>query len=185
MRIQNDPQTITTNTTNFKSIRSIKLKGLYKNAPELGKELIDTFQNNPKAMDFCKKYDVDIIFKAEEKKWNNVKSSIQIFYDSPYLSKVTNFFKALTGNRDNITIKTLSTSRNLQRSLMDSTDTLKEDMLPQPEGSGYLDDKISSAEEKISKILTKQSNEAKEVEINKKAQQKLDDSIQNLIKNTK
>ncbi len=37
----------------FAGIRQVKCSGLYKKYPELGKEMVDTFKDNPKVMDFC------------------------------------------------------------------------------------------------------------------------------------
>ena len=43
---------------NFTAIKSIQCQGLYTKAPEYGKELLEAFNKNPVAMDFCKKYDL-------------------------------------------------------------------------------------------------------------------------------
>ena len=71
------------NSTNFKAIKSIKCEGLYKKFPEEGKKLIQTFKENAKVMEFCRKYDVDIVFNASEKNMNCVQSILSIFYKIP------------------------------------------------------------------------------------------------------
>ena len=57
---------------NFTAIKSVKCDGLYKKYPELANELIEALKQNPKAMEFCKKYDVDIIFYAIKQYQNSV-----------------------------------------------------------------------------------------------------------------
>lgn len=49
---------------NFTSIKSVKCEGLYKKTPELATDVVEAFKANPKAMEFCRKYDVDIVFYA-------------------------------------------------------------------------------------------------------------------------
>ena len=49
---------------NFTAIKSVKCDGLYKKYPELANELVTAFKKNPTAMEFCKKYDVDVVFYA-------------------------------------------------------------------------------------------------------------------------
>ena len=64
MQVQNNLQ-IPNTVPNFKAIKSIKSAGLYKNQPRLVQGLVETFQTNKTAMDFCKKYDVDIATIAD------------------------------------------------------------------------------------------------------------------------
>ena len=60
MQVQNDCSVGNYNTS-FKRIRSIKCAGLYKKQPQYANKLIEAFKQNEKAMEFCKKYDVDIL----------------------------------------------------------------------------------------------------------------------------
>ena len=88
--------------TSFTGIKSIQYRGLYKKAPELSKDLVEAFKQNPKAMDFCKKYDVDIVFYAVKETVDFIKSSIHIFYENPTNSKFRKFINMLNGKKDSI-----------------------------------------------------------------------------------
>ena len=86
MQVQNNPQI--TSTPNFKAIKSIKSTGLYKKQPRLVQGLVDTFQTNKTAMDFCKKYDVDIVFHACKDIMHSVKSTVAIFFKNPAINTI-------------------------------------------------------------------------------------------------
>ena len=98
MQINNINQSY--NNTNFQAIKSVKCRGLYEKYPELGQQLVDAFQKCKEAMDFCKKYDSDIVFYAKKDGIDTVESSIHIFYDNPALSKLKKFFKFLNSSED-------------------------------------------------------------------------------------
>lgn len=189
MRIQNDPQTIATNTTSFKSIKSIKLKGQYKNnAPELGQKLIDTFKKNPKAMDFCKKHDVNIVFNAhvndgEYPIFPGVESSLYIFYDNPAVNKVKQFFKSLSLNGGDDKIFLFAWG-GITDNLNTVTQALIKQILPNQPGIGNLDFQIELAEKKIDEDMAKKLNKKELKKESKETRQKLEDTIQDLIKSS-
>ena len=93
MNIVNSNYTQNNNRYNqsFTSIKNVKCKGLYAKYPELGKELVDTFKNNSKVMEFCKKYDVDVIFHAMKHGSDSVESAVGILYDNGAKSKFKQF----------------------------------------------------------------------------------------------
>ena len=82
------------NQPNFTAIKSLKMEGLYKKYPELGKQLVDTFQSSPRAMEFCKKYDeshysgfqkfIDMGVGSEELKGNQELAALWIKYCDSY-----------------------------------------------------------------------------------------------------
>lgn len=183
------------NTPAFGSIKSIKCEGLYKKYPKMGRELIDTLQKNQTAMDFFKKYDVDIVFHAFKQGTAMVESSINIFYDNIAKSKFQKLLNALNGSKDNIQIHGFGNDYEIPKSLKASSDNLKKAILPEPEGNGVLVSHIKMAEEGIQKILDQKAEKLnkKQAKINMKnaAEQKqnlekklLNDSIQNMIDNT-
>ena len=117
-------------TPKFTSIRSIKCKGLYKKAPEEAQKLIDAFEKNDFAMDFCKnKYDVKIVFDATKKKDKRISSSInssmKILVYNPTTSILKKFWQTITRSRTKVTI-----CRKRYSSLEDSTYALAESILP-------------------------------------------------------
>ncbi len=87
----------------FQAIKNVRVLGLYNKYPEFGKDLVDTFALNSKAMDFCKKYDVNIIFDAV-KSFNSVDASVHIFYDNIAKSKFRKIMDFLTSNEDKISL---------------------------------------------------------------------------------
>ena len=137
---------------NFTSIKSIQCQGLYKKAPEYGKELLEAFNKNPVAMDFCKKYDVSLIFHAD-KDMSNIKSSLVMFYENPSISKISKFIKKLFGSGDDV-IHISSWNHNLKN----STSELVERILPEQAGSnkaqnGLLSSHIQLADKKMQQII--------------------------------
>ena len=182
---------------NFQAIKSVKCRGLYEKYPELGKELVDTFQKCKEAMDFCKKYDSDIVFYAKKDGIDTVESSIHIFYDNPALSKLKKFFKFLNSSEDRVEISAWGNNYDLTKSLQGATESLKSCILPwsqesNPQGGmlashiRYTEENIESAlAEKAEKIVKRNSSiETKntmktDLESNKS---KLNSAIQDLIK---
>lgn len=162
MQIYNNPQIPTqTNPPAFKAIKSVKLEGLYKKFPEQGKELVSVFGENPVAMEFCKKYDVDIVFNAIKDLQNTVSNNLHIFFNNPSKRK----FLGLFGNtRDNISISSYGNQINIEESLKASCKELKKFMSKETSGivnSGMLDSHIQLKEKEIEEVLqeklTKQS----------------------------
>lgn len=138
---------------NFTAIKSIDCQGLYKKAPEYGKELLEAFKKNPVAMDFCKKYDVSIIFHAAKEVANNVKSTIVIFYDNPAVNKFSKIMNKIFGNTDDaINIS------GWNHDLKSSTAELVERILPEAAQTnkaqnGLLSSHIKFADEKMQQII--------------------------------
>ena len=158
-------------STNFKAIKSIKCEGLYKKFPEEGKKLIQTFKENAKAMDFCKKYDVDIVFFAQEKAMNCVDSSINIHYKDPTKGFFKRLSDAICGNEDLIRVFGFGNKYNIKDSIHESTMELNE-MITAQYGqynkSGLLNIHIKNAEKNIeANLLEKAKKQAKTEEINK------------------
>ena len=50
--VNNHLQNFNAYNQSFTGIKKVKCLGLYEKYPDLGKELVDTFKNNSKAMDF-------------------------------------------------------------------------------------------------------------------------------------
>ena len=168
----------------FTSIKSIKCEGLYKKYPGLANELVTSFQKNPKAMEFCKKYDVDIVFHAIKQMQDSVESSINIFFDNLSKSKARKFFDKLTGNSDDkIVIHAWGNKYSLSQSIEESTKDLKNKILPEKKVGdsfvgGLLDSHIEMAEEKIQNVLNRKSKNVLEKEMqstmSKSAKEQLD-----------
>lgn len=192
MRIQSDSAQIpTTKTPNFKAIKSVRCEGLYKKYPEYGQELVETFKQNPKAMEFCKEYDVDIVFHAFKRAVSSVESSIRILFKNPAKKS----FLGILGNaRDEIALHGFGNRYDEKLSLRQSTANLKNYIAENVPGktSGVLNSHIESKEEEIKKALDKKAaklakkQEKAEIKNNSKNKmiadtEKLQDSIQDLI----
>ena len=117
------------NSTNFKAIKSVRCEGLLKKFPEEGKKLIQTFKENTKAMDFCRKYDVDIVFYAQEKAMNSVDSSINIHYKDPTKGFFKRLSDAICGKEDLVRVFGFGNKFNVKDSLLASTRELNEMMM--------------------------------------------------------
>ncbi len=180
----------------FTSIKSITTSGLYKKFPEYGKELVDAFRKNPEVIQFCKKYDVDIVFDAF-KGTSMIESSMHILYDNLAKSKVRRFFDRLCGNRDKVSLHSWGNSFDVKLSIKKSTSDLVEMILPEGAGvqksrNGLLNSHLRSADksiqdildERAQKSLAQKSKKAEKVHAedcfvaNEKA---LDDSIKDLM----
>lgn len=179
----------------FGAIKSIRCEGLYKKYPNMCQELVEALQKNQTAMDFFKKYDVNIVFDAFKHGIAAVDSSINIIYDNIAKSKFRKFFDSLNGSKDTIRLEGFGQTPELLKSIKASTDALKKTILPEPEGNGVLGSHIEIAEKNIQNILNRKAEKynTKQAKLNAKesAEQKqvfekklLDDSIQNLIDNT-
>ena len=197
MQVQNNTYTLGTKcNANFKSIKRIDYSGLYRKHPEYCKELIDAFKSNPIAMDFCKKYDVNIIFNAE-KSMNNVESAIRILYDNPAISKFQKFLRFFNPSEDVVKISAWGGWDNLKESTRNLIDMILPESAGTNKGSnGLLNSHIEFAEKEIQGILDKKNAKKAEAlkrkqdklaqqEIIKNASMDLDKSIQDLINSTK
>ena len=194
MQIRNNPQIPTQTTSpNFKAIKTIKCEGLYKKHPDLAKNLVDTFKENPKAMDFCKKYDVDIVFNACKKGISWVESSLHVLFDNPAKSKFLGF---IGSKRDKVSLTGFGNSYSYEASLKQSTQHLFEYICKYNPNiknrTGVLDSHIKLKEEEIQKALNEKEQKilAKESRLNAKQTENynrkenkaaLDNSIEDLI----
>ncbi len=193
MQIYNNPQVPPVVTSpNFKAIKSVKCEGLYKEFPRYGKDLVDTFKKNPTAMEFCRKYDVDLVFHACKDMMNSVRSTILLIFENPTKSKFLGFL----GNRkDKIELSGYGNAYNYDASLKASTNTLIDYMLDSTEGkpvTGLLDSHIKLKEKEINDILLKKELNAKDKQQikgedlpNAWLKEDLDKSINDLIERSK
>lgn len=189
MQVQNNPQMAS--ATSFKAIKSVKCEGLYKKFPEEGKKLVDAFKNNSKAMDFCKKYDVNVVFYAVKEQFESVASSLHIFFKNPAKKKFLGF---LGSQQDKIELSGYGNAYEVKKSLVNSTQHLVDYMLESTPGksvSGLLNQHLKLKEEEIQKVLNKPkleegSNIYTYAEAHRKwKKQELDNSIKDLIEHSK
>ena len=168
MQITNSNYTPQNNRYNqsFTSIKSVKCEGLYRKYPELGRELVDTFKENPKVMDFCKKYDVDVVFYAVKYGIDGVKSSVNVFYDNVAKSKIKKFFDFFSNSEDKVVIHGWGNEYDLHKSLDEATMNLKAAISPENVRSkrptGLLESHMESARESMEEILAKKAKAAQD-----------------------
>lgn len=193
MQIYNNPQVLPVVTSpNFKAIKSVKCEGLYKEFPRYGKDLVDTFKKNPTAMEFCRKYDVDLVFHACKDMMNSVRSTILLIFKNPAKSKFLGF---LGSRKDKIELSGYGNAYNYGSSLEASTEQLMDYMLDSTNGkpvSGLLDSHIKLKEKEINDILLKKELNAKDKQQIKGGdlsirwlEEDLDRSINDLIERSK
>ena len=111
-------------------------------------------------MEFCKKYDVNIVFYACKEAMDSVKSSIHLFFENPTKTK----FLGIFGNQqDKIEISGYGNRYNLAESLTESTAELKRHIVDEiiGETTGVLNGQIRYKEEEIQKILNDKTPNAK------------------------
>ena len=115
-------------------------------------------------MEFCKKYDVNIIFQATKDSMNAVRSSVCVFYDNVAKGKLKRFIDFLSDEKDNINLSSFANKYNVEAALKESTISLIEMITPvNPNGSikiynGLLDSHLRYAEERMQKILDKRAS---------------------------
>ena len=113
-------------TPNFKAIKSIECKGLYKKYSHYSKDLYTSLQKNVAAMDFCKKYDVDIVFDAKQKVFGGgydyVISSVQMLFNRPVKKRFLGFWKT---QKDEIKIASYYQDFDIKNALENATRKLK------------------------------------------------------------
>lgn len=182
---------------NFTSIRSIKCEGLYKKYPELAENLIEAFGKNKDAVEFCKKYDVNIVFYAVKSINDSVRSSLHIMYDNISKSKMRKFFdKLFDRTEDRISLGAHGCEYVLSKSIESSTADLVEKIGPERYVNGkfvggFLSSHLKFADSEMQKVLNekaakslaqKNKKAAAEVaEVNlKKAKENLKNSVDNL-----
>lgn len=170
----------------FTGIKQVKCAGLYNKYPELGKELVDTFKNNAKAMEFCKKYDVSIIFHAVKENLDSAKASICIFYDNIAKSKFKKFLDSLNNSEDKVVIYSWGNKYNINESLLEATEGLKGAISKENPTAKYptglLDAHLDIADRKIQKAITRK-NEAKQKKLDKIMKDKNTTLMRNTNKN--
>ncbi|MBE7710535.1 MAG: hypothetical protein E7Z92_00180 [Cyanobacteria bacterium SIG31] len=180
-----------TTSPNFKAIKSVRCEGLYKKFPEQGKILVDTFKNNKTAMEFCKKYDVKLVFHACEEAMHSVKSSILIFLENPTKGW---FSRLINGKYDKIDLAGYGNKYEVGKSLEESTKRLVDYMLESTNGkpvSGLLNQHLKLKNDEIQKVIGKPefssgSNAFTYTEAVKQwRRQDLQDSIKDLIEQSK
>lgn len=200
MNIQNNRNIY--NQPNFTSIKSLQCRGLYKKYPELGKELVETLKENPKAMDFCKKYDVDIVFYAANIGMKKNLSSIHIFYDNVAKSKFKKFIGFLNNTKDKVELVMYGSKYQVEESLKESTKYLKRAIHASIGGKhggeygGMLDIHLEYAHKRMQDELAKKVAEAEAKKVKRllkvnaqtkvlQDKQELDESIRKLIEDSK
>lgn len=145
----------------FTSIKSVRCEGLYRKYPELGKELVETFKENPKVMDFCKKYNVDVVFHAVKHGIDGVESSVNVFYENVAKSKIKKFFDFFSNSEDKVVIHTWGNEFDLYKSLNEATENLKAAMSPENvrsrRSTGLLESHMQTAREIMEEILSKKA----------------------------
>lgn len=200
MQVNNNNLSMKSNT-NFTAIKSINCRGLYNKYPQLANELVDTFKLSPKAMDFCKKYDVDIVFYAVKKEISAVESSIHIFYKNIAKSKFKRFFDSINCREDKVSLSQYTDEYNIDESIKASTNYLKECIMPKGTQAnnyhnGMLDIHLTSTDNEIQKVLAKKEQLAmkKNIKLESKIKAKdkfnddnikLNSSIKDLIDKSK
>lgn len=197
MQIYNNPSISYQTNPNFQAIKTVKCEGLYRKSPELGKELVQTFKTNPKVMDFCRKFDVDVVFYACKKAMSAVESSIHIFFENPAKKLFLGF---LGRKRDEISLTAYEDKYSIEDSLKASTDLLKayisEEHAVPNKPCGLLDSHIGYKQDEIQKFFEERDAKYKakldkdyaktlEVTKTKNETEELNDSIQDLINSSK
>lgn len=87
------------NNTNFGALKSIKFSRKLSKDPVAQEKLLDAFQLNTSLKNFCKNFDVDIIFDAFENGCNGGESRMAVIYrdkaDQPksFLKRIIDSFK--------------------------------------------------------------------------------------------
>ncbi len=129
MQIHNNPQ-IQQTTPNFKAIKTVKYKGLYKKFPEFREGVMDAFQKNSTAMDFCNKYDIEIIFNAvDDASVSGIMNYLRIKFINPKKRKSFGLIKKAT---DTIKLQSYASSlfyNDTKEGLSKSIEILKDHIL--------------------------------------------------------
>lgn len=191
MKVNNNMQMQSVSKPSFKAIKSVKCEGLYKKFPAEGKRLIDTFKNNSKAMEFCKKYDVNVVFYACKGMMESVESSLQIYFKNPARSWVS---KLIDGKQDKIELHGYGNAYDTKQSLVESAENLVNYMEESTSGkpvSGLLEQHLKLKDEEMQKVLCKlqlkkRSNILVQAEaVKQHEKQELENSIKDLIEQSK
>jgi hypothetical protein len=160
----------TRNNPNFTAIKSIKCEGLYQKRADLCADILGALKQNPDAMNFCKKYDVNIVMRAVNETNNGIRSGICIFFDNIAKGKAKKFIQKLTNNEDRVKITSYKFDYSTDRGLEEGTKDLVNYMLPPTKDnklSGILSSHIKLTEDSIQAELAKKAEKA-----NKKSKDK-------------
>lgn len=181
MKIQNSSNI---NSPSFGVIRDVRYLGLYKKNKNLAKKVFQELNMNPKAMEFCQKYDVNITLNAQKTNnlYDEVESYFAISYDDPTRSLFGKFFDFLFGKQKAIKINSYGYDIYPDEALVDCTKNMinnianKESPNYNKLSTGILDYHIDIAEEEIQAKLNKKTEKLnkKKSEIESKQNQKIE-----------
>lgn len=87
------------NNTNFGALKSLKFIGEFKKSPIAQEKILNAFEASSSLQKFCKKFDVDVVFRAFKDERNNMQSAMAVFYkkisdgSETFMQKIKNAFK--------------------------------------------------------------------------------------------
>lgn len=87
------------NNTNFGALKSLKFIGEFKKSPIAQEKILNAFEASSSLQKFCKKFDVNIVFRAFKDERNNMQSAMAVFYkeiadgSKTFMQKIKNAFK--------------------------------------------------------------------------------------------
>lgn len=182
MQIRNNTVNPVANSTNFKAIKGIKCYGLYKTNHSHRMNLIKSLHKNKTVMDFCNKYDVNIIFDAYKEASNIICSQISILFKNPTKKGL---FSLFNGQKDRITTLGISNAFEQETALKESTSKLI-DRISEEEGtlSYFVKEKDNSIQKYIENKNAKKikkSQEKHRKEIIKQKEQKENIEFKNAV----
>ena len=82
-------------------------------------------------MEFCKKYDVDVIFHAMKNGIDSVETAVCVFYDNIAKSKFKKFLDSLGNSKDKVVIHGWGNKYNLDESMKEASANLKAAISPE------------------------------------------------------
>ncbi len=140
-------------------------------------------------MEFCKKYDVSVVFHAMKDNFDSAKASVCIFYDNIAKSKMKKLLNFFNDSDDKVVISSWGKDYNLNKSLREATNSLKHAISPENPSAKYqtglLNAHLEVADRKIQEILT-HNVEVKQKKLNKISEKEiLNTSIKDLIDKSK
>ena len=87
------------NNTSFGAIKSLKFVGEFKKSPVAQEKILNAFETSSSLQKFCKKFDVDIVFRAFKDERCNMQSAMAVFYkeiadgSETFMQKIKKIFK--------------------------------------------------------------------------------------------
>lgn len=162
---------------NFTALKSINYAGLYKKYPEVSQKMLEAFKANDKALDFCKKFDVDVVFFASKEGITGVNNYLLMRYRNiatTAFEKLMNVFKP----KKEVKLYSFGNEYDYGSSLAKSADELRRHMLPDTVkgGNGLLDWHINSAikehEKELAEIAEKNETKIEKQKVNKETANK-------------